>query len=358
MNYIAPNISRENNFDLLRLYAAIEVMFFHIFPNMGTNVDNLRWIQGGFNGVMIFYFISGFLITNSYLHSKSLKQYAKNRILRLTPALICVYLFTIIIIMLRGDFEWYLWKSYRFWIWSFMQTTIFPGYRDGLFPNFANGEENGSLWTISTEIFFYCLIPIVFRFCKKRAIWAIISIFICSVILNHNYHTFSATPADGIFKMYFWRTPIPYLWNFLVGSIFCLYWSKLKKIIEGKFLYYFIAYLFLIWCGVESCHTIRTPLTLYSNIFLGFVVLSAAYTKPKSAKILHGVDISYGVYVYHIVIQNLFIDMGLTGWIGYPIMVFILSIIIGYLSWHFIESKALSMKKANIKEVLFNKFRR
>ena len=67
-------ISRENNFDLLRLYAAIEVMIFHIFQNMGTNVDSYRWIQGGFNGVMIFYFISDFLITNSYLHSNSLKQ--------------------------------------------------------------------------------------------------------------------------------------------------------------------------------------------------------------------------------------------------------------------------------------------
>lgn len=200
-----PRISRDNNFDLIRLYAAIEVMFFHIFPKMGTDVDSLRWIQSNFNGVMIFYFISGFLITNSYLHSKSLKQYIKNRILRLTPALICVYLFTIIIIMLRGDFEWYYWKSYRFWIWSFMQTTVFPGYRDGLFPNFANGEENGSLWTISTEIFFYCLIPIIFRLFKKRAIWAIITVFISSVILNHFYHTFTATPEDGLFKGMFYK---------------------------------------------------------------------------------------------------------------------------------------------------------
>lgn len=93
MNNYTNDISRENNFDLIRLYAAIEVMFFHIFPNMGTNVDSYRWIQGGFNGVMIFYFISGFLITNSYLHSKSIKQYVKNRILRLTPALVCVCTF-------------------------------------------------------------------------------------------------------------------------------------------------------------------------------------------------------------------------------------------------------------------------
>ena len=258
--------------------------------------------------------------------------------------------------MLRGDFEWYLWKSYRFWIWSIMQTTVFPGYRDGLFPHFANGEENGSLWTISTEICFYALIPIVFKLFKKKTIYALLAIFVGSVILNHFYHTFSATPQDGTFKMYFWRTPVPYLWNFIVGSLFCIYWSKIKMYIEGKFIYYLIAYLLMIYCGIESCHTIRTPLTLFSNIFLGFVVLSAAYTKPRSAKILHGVDISYGVYVYHIVIQNLFIDMGLTGWIGYPIMVLIISLIMGYLSWHFIESKALALKKTNIKEFIKEKF--
>ena len=346
-------ISRTNNFDLLRLYAAIEVMFFHIFPNMGVNVDFLRWPQIYLNGVMIFYFISGFLITQSYLRSPSIIQYAKNRMLRLTPALVCVWLFTVLSIMAFGKFGSHLFVTGRFWLWSFLHCTVWPGYHTGLFPDFANGGNNGALWTISTEISFYLLIPLVFMLFKKKSTYVLILLFILSAISNHYWHTFNPGPEVTGIKQWYWQTLGPYLWNFLVGAFFSLYWDKIKRFIEGKFLYYLAAYLLLIFVfGLCPAHTIGKFTTLIMNILLGFVVFSAAFTCKNAAKILKGKDISYGVYVYHFVIQNIFIELGLIGCFIYPSVVFFISIIIGLLSWNFIESKALSLKKKSLLDAI------
>lgn len=346
-------ISRDNNFDLLRLYAAVEVMFFHIFPNMGVNVDAIRFPQIYFNGVMIFYFISGFLITQSYLRCSTLAKYTINRILRLTPALICVWLFTIISIAAFGKFGSHLFVTGRFWLWSFLHCTFWPGYHTGLFPDFANGGNNGALWTVSTEITFYVLIPLVFRLFRKKSIYVLILLFILSAISNHYWHTFLPGPEETGVRRWYWMTLGPYLWNFLVGTFVSLYWNRLRPFIEGKFLYHLAFYLFLIKvCGLCPAHTIGHFTTLIANIELGFVVFSAAFTFKRAVKILRGNDISYGVYVYHFVIQNIFIELGLVGFAIYPSIVFVISIIVGLLSWRFIERKALSLKnykKSSIK---------
>ena len=88
------NINRINNFDLIRLLAALQVVYMHsknhlkIHGTVATFYDNFLQY---FPGVPIFFTVSGFLIFWAFDRNQNIKQYAVNRFLRLYPALyICL----------------------------------------------------------------------------------------------------------------------------------------------------------------------------------------------------------------------------------------------------------------------------
>ena len=66
---VMQKISRENNFDLIRLFAALSVVASHmaqhgIVTNQAT-INCIAMLWYAFPGVQIFFIVSGFLITNS-----------------------------------------------------------------------------------------------------------------------------------------------------------------------------------------------------------------------------------------------------------------------------------------------------
>lgn len=87
---------------------------------------------------------------------------------------------------------------------------------------------------------------------------------------------------------------------------------------------------------------------MLANIVLSCVTISAAFTSPKLGKILKGYDISYGVYIYHMLVINSFVQIGFTGSITSLVLSLLLTFILGFLSWILIERKALSQKKKSI----------
>src|SRR4030088_1254426 len=80
---------RVNNFDLLRLLAALQVAVVHSLGFLKPGY--LASLLGGglcrFPGVPIFFVISGILISKSYEQSDSLRVYLRNRCLRIFPGL-------------------------------------------------------------------------------------------------------------------------------------------------------------------------------------------------------------------------------------------------------------------------------
>lgn len=62
-------ISRENNFDLIRLFAALQVLLGHGINHLQIlGYDEILDVISFFPGVMVFFVISGFLITRSYIN--------------------------------------------------------------------------------------------------------------------------------------------------------------------------------------------------------------------------------------------------------------------------------------------------
>ena len=84
---------KTNNFDLIRLAAALQVALTHALGDMGSGerLWLLRLFTELFPGVPIFFFISGFLISKSFEKNPVLREYALNRCLRIYPALVVCF---------------------------------------------------------------------------------------------------------------------------------------------------------------------------------------------------------------------------------------------------------------------------
>ncbi|MBK8972421.1 MAG: acyltransferase family protein [Hahellaceae bacterium] len=77
-----------NNFDLIRLLAALQVTLIHGLEHLGIGMPFLlNQIIQSIPGVPIFFVISGYLISASFERRKSLANYYFNRFLRVYPGL-------------------------------------------------------------------------------------------------------------------------------------------------------------------------------------------------------------------------------------------------------------------------------
>lgn len=97
----------------------------------------------------------------------------------------------------------------------------------------------------------------------------------------------------------------------------------------------------------------RTPISsLAEQIILAVTVISLAYTFPTMAKkLLKGNDISYGVYIYHALIINILVSLGLTHRGGSVFVVWVGAYIMGYLSWILVERRFLRKKRHERREL-------
>lgn len=165
----APRIAdraagRDNNFNLLRILAALGVLVSHAYPiSLGVGaLEPLSALLGdvtlGTVSVMIFFSISGFFITRSFAGRTSLGRFMQARCLRLFPALIVVLIVTLLV---AG-----LWLTTAepgvFWAaapdYFLHNVTLFFLHYDlpGVFTANPYGPPiNGSLWTLNYEVLCY-----------------------------------------------------------------------------------------------------------------------------------------------------------------------------------------------------------
>src|SRR3954471_22098044 len=102
---------RANNFAILRLAAAAFVVLFHSFALPGRWTQEPLWrlapeMNFGALGVKIFFVISGFLVTASFLSRQSPVAFVKARVLRVYPALVAATLFTIVLAGASSTLPW------------------------------------------------------------------------------------------------------------------------------------------------------------------------------------------------------------------------------------------------------------
>ncbi len=88
----------------------------------------------------------------------------------------------------------------------------------------------------------------------------------------------------------------------------------------------------------------NTP-NLITMSILSVTILSAAYSKPNlSLILLRGNDISYGIYIYHMVFVNMAFELAYPPTFGLGVTVMTITVLAAMLSWSLVERPALGLK--------------
>lgn len=353
-------IDRTNNFDLIRLLAALQVLIWHgckHFEGMFDAFYPLLVVLYVLPGVPIFFTISGFLIYHSLQNSTgNLRKYFTNRFLRIYPALWVCIIFTVLLILFSSKIPLDKFFTFPFFQWLIAQLTFFQFYTIELFRSWGVGHPNGSLWTITVEIQFYIALPVIAllfdKFASKRwqknVLFTVLALFSLTLkIAFGENEDLDNTLTQKLFGV----TVLNYFYHFCVGILIYINFDLLKKVLIGKALWWILAYAVFVLIFKEVLGWYDTVydtdfLSLTASVLLAFLTISAAFTLPSiSEKIVRGNDLSYGIYIFHMPIFNCYLALGL---IINPltfICVCLLVIIVAFLSWKFVEKPALQLKK-------------
>lgn len=331
-----------NNFELLRLLAATQVLLGHGIEHLHIPVaPALKAALGIFPGVSIFFVISGFLITGSLLRSPDLGSYARNRFLRIFPGL---WMCTLVTLVLLYSTQQVHASAGQVALWAMAQGTFAPHTPDYL-RHWGTGSVNGSLWTIPVEIQFYVLLPLLvwwLRPSTRRQAGTMAALILCGCAylwLRQNYA--GQLPARILLM-----SLLSWLYLFLVGVLLRLHWGRVAHWFQGRALWWGLGYLawvsLLQMLGVAVQGNAATPL---STIPLGLLTIALAHTAPQlSWRLLRGQDLSYGLYIYHMLVINYMVEQQWTGTWAMLAAAAAMSLLLAGLSWRYLESPALKLK--------------
>ena len=350
---------RVNNFDLIRLLAALQVAFVHAFvhvraPGFFTHMADVGLRL--FPGVPIFFVVSGFLISKSYEHSDSLRDYFRKRCLRIYPGLWACLIVTVGVMLVAGvgvigtisTRDWLLW-------WA-AQMTILQTYNPGFQWPPGTGVPNSSLWTIPVELEFYVLLPLIyglFRLDKRAGNIPLLVVLAASVALHGAFFYTDHPIPDSAESRRLLFTVAPYLWMFLVGVLMQRNWSTLRPALAGRAHWWLLGYLLLcvvaLRLGIGVGSNTITPLFLCP---LAGLVISAATSAPGCAdRILRHQDISYGTYLYHVLVINLMVSFGFVGSVFAVVSAIAIALLLATASWVLVEKPFLRRKHAALRSL-------
>lgn len=346
-----PVVRTKNNFDLIRLFAALQVAVSHAADWMHVPVEWLGPL-GYFPGVPIFFFISGYLIYQSYanIHTADrLKVFFTNRILRLYPALFVCIIFAVLLTFYSGYFSTTDVTASQFLSWLLTQFTFLQFYNPDFLRDYGTGKLNASLWTISVELQFYVLTPLIFLLLNRYKKTACILFALCvalntaNSLLNPRF-----TTLEKLFNVSF----VPWIAMFAIGAYLSTNRALQQRLLKINILIPLGLYLLSYYFAGRWALGTNNSINCLSFVLLAWLIFKAAMTAPGlSEALLHKNDFSYGIYIYHMPIVNYIIYKGMTGTYASLGAALILTIGMAALSWLLIEKPALRLKKITLRRL-------
>ena len=313
--------SRNNNFLLMRLLAAIAVAVSHssyfFFPNVLPHYfHKLSDIS-----VYVFFLISGFLITKS-ARSRPVGQFLINRIKRVYPALILnlIAISFIFAPIVSRSIHKHLQLSDQF-LYFIKAITLIPSWQisigDSLSLSSVSSGWNNPLWTIGIEVMCYLSIIVIVR-CFSKLIPSLTTVLLCCALLMN----LSALSNGSLASTYF-----HYLFIFLLGGFASLI-SNLHQIYP----------LVILILAVVFCT--QNYGLLWYPVLLFVVLIIAGADIP--IKINDKNDYSYGIYLWHWPVLQLItnLEIGNNRLVQY-FLVICFTVLIAMGSWHYLEKPFL-----------------
>ncbi|HET7931885.1 MAG TPA: acyltransferase [Rhodanobacteraceae bacterium] len=323
---------------MLRFVAASLVIYGHGSAITGGKgwpelFSHLGW--GHYSGdiaVDIFFVISGFMVTGSFLRRRHLLDFLWARALRIYPALIFCLLVSAFVLgaictslPLARYFEDP--ATLHYVVQNFKLQTTMAWHLPGVFThNPIRTTVNGSLWTLPAEIRMYLWVGLLGALGILARKWlasvVLLALFVCGVV-----------QPDHLLWM-------PLASFVRLGGYFAL----------GAFCYLHRQHIRAGWPMVSALVLIaysarHTPAYPYAfGLALGAFVFAFAYCLPWHGFNRFG-DYSYGMYLWGFPVQQAIAHYhpALTP-IENAIPAFLLALVLAVLSWHFVEKPVLRWK--------------
>lgn len=341
--------SRDNNFTLLRLMAALTVVLSHSGPmlGLGSSTPNFLFAHIGRDygplALDWLFVTSGFLVPASLFQRGDLNHFIWARGLRLYPGLwLCLPLTVFILAPLLSTMpakDYYASKETWTYFWRGM--TLFDGIRyalPGVFEtNPLKGEFNGSLWTLPVELRMYMFCAVGWlafswrpnlRVPALKIVAPIVALFLYVSILRHYAQGITINNVDVAIFMFFMGATL-YFWRDKVS----LSWAS------------FIALPLLV--AVAALVDTGLAFAVYLLCSAPFLLHLAYLPSGKIRKINAWGDYSYGIYIYAFPVQQTLAHF-------FPAMPLAAMVLgsgaiawaIAWCSWRLVEKRAMGMKNS------------
>lgn len=338
-----------NSFGVIRLLMALAVLVSHsYFFVTGNPLDEpLVLITGhslGEHAVQVFFFLSGVLVTQSYIKSGSIIDFGAARALRIFPGLIVCVLVTALLLgpalstlspaayfadplLLR-----YIAKS------ALLVTGAAP--LPATFQDLpAAGLVNMSLWTLKYEVLCYFVLGVagaagIFAPRYRVVTIAAAAIFVTVVFLKVPGNTQDYTNLENVryFALYF-----------TTGVLACL--VKDHLVLSGAG---------VVICGAAFAALIGTAFgEVACAVFLGYATMYAASIDFGVLKrVTHETDLSFGVYIYAAPIQQgLVLLFPGQSPLGLALLAGLITLPVALVSWQFVEKPALRARRPIVEAI-------
>lgn len=326
INMMVNRYSKQRNcFNLIRLITALTVFYGHgkehlqISNTCGFLDVISKWIPG----VPVFFFLSGMLIWKSIDNSKDCKEYIRKRVFRIYPELWVAVIISLIsiIVLYNADIQWGL-----LGLFGITQATFLQFWTPNFLRGFGCGTPNGSLWTIAVTLQFYIFVWFAYKKLKGKGLGTWVAVMLLSLALGAIKNISPALLPEIADKLLS-QTLVPYLWIFLLGCFASEFFNQIILIFTE---YWFV------WLALSFVWTYQIPFDvrigkylLIKNALFFSVCLGIGYKFPK---LNINPDISYGFYIYHMIVINIMIELGLIGSMGKLGIALTISLVCAYIS--------------------------
>lgn len=323
-----------NNFDAIRISAALAVLISHHYALTAQAEPSFLGLHSwGGTAVIVFFVISGYLVTSSWYNDPSALRFAQRRILRIWPA------FTVVVVVTAYGLGAWVTSLPLMEYWKHQATLdyllnlrlklhyVLPGVFES--NPYARGV-NGSLWTIPLEVRCYVVMALagLLGLMRFRSVWMIlIAAYLVWFMAKGN--------ADFTGKVNYGRELSAY---FLAGSALYLLQSQWERRPA--------VWLFMACTGAAALWIIGW----HHTALLLLLPLLVLYVGTRSTAVVRRFgrwgDPSYGIYLIaypaqQTVIHFFWPELGFFGTLGLATAI---TIALGYASWHGIEKIALKLK--------------
>ena len=332
--------SRDNNFDFLRVFAALMVIYGHGWILSSDTAPGLWGVPFARIGLDIFFSISGYMVTGSWLRAPNLRVFLAKRALRIFPGLIACVLFTTYVMgacVTQLPLTRYLSDpgTWRYLSNIVLHSTLYlPGVFDGLR---MGGPVNGSLWSLFPEVLCYLTVPL-FGLAALRLRLAMLGLggvlaggFGLWLFYGYEGEALVLNGADVKYML----VQVPF---FFVGALYCLLDERFDGLFRTDFamLGFTLNWMVSSWYGWWNI-----PVEWFT---LPYVVLCfGRLAMPVLRRAGRFGDLSYGLYLYAFPMQQVIVATMPSN--EHPILTcMLLTVPLAALSWHLVEAPALRWK--------------